>query len=134
MVDSGNEKWQSSNLPHIGKAVAAALKNPDKTANKYLLSASFNVSQNDIIKTTEELTGIKFTINRLDSKQLQQLGEDKLSKGDYSAFRELVRVWNYADGADHALKPEDSVDELLGVPGDDLTASIKAWLTKAGAL
>jgi hypothetical protein len=110
------------------------LNNPDKTANKYLSTASFNVSVAEIVETIESLTGSKFTINREDSRKVQKVGEEKLSKGDYSAFRELVRVWNFADGAGHALKPEGSLEELLGIPSDDLTRTIKAWLTKAGAL
>lgn len=133
-MDSGNEKWQASNLDHIGKAVVAVLKNPDKTANKYLSSASFNISSVELVEAVESLIGSKLTINRVESQKLQQLGEEKLSKGDYSAFLELLRVWNAADGAGHALKPEDSVETLLGVPSDDLTQSVKAWLTKTGAL
>lgn len=134
VVDSGNEKFQASNLKYIGKAVASILKHPDQTANKYLSVASFNVSHNEIIKVVEELTGTTFTVDRVDSEELQKLGEEKLSKGDFSAFLPLLQRWNFADGKGHAVKPGDSADELLELPKDDLKESIRAWLTKNGRL
>lgn len=134
MVDSGNEKFQASNLNYIGKAVASILKHPEKTANKYLAVASFNVSHNEIIKVIEELTGTTFAVNRVDSEELQKLGEEKLSKGDFSAFLPLLQRWNFADGKGHAVRPEDSADQLLELPKDDLGESIRAWLTKNGRL
>lgn len=134
MVDSGNEKWASSNLAHIGKAVVTVLQHPDKSANKYLSTASFNVSQAEIVKAVEDLTGSRLAIERLDSRKLQQAGEEKLARGDYSAFGELVRVWNYADGAGHTMNPEDNLGGLLAPPSEDPKDTIKAWLTKVGAL
>ncbi|KAB5584998.1 hypothetical protein GE09DRAFT_1048209 [Coniochaeta sp. 2T2.1] len=134
VVDSGNEKWQASNLHFVGKAVAAVLNNPDKVANKYLQVASFNVNHNQIVKTIEELTGKTFTVDRASSKELQQLGEDKLAKGDYSAFGPLVTAWNYADGANKGLTPDTSANELLGLKEEDLKETIKAWLQKQGQL
>jgi len=134
VVDSGNEKFQTSNLNFIGKAVASILKHPEQTANKYLSVASFNVSLNEIIKTVEELTGTTYTVNKASSADLQKLGEDKLSKGDFSAFGPLVTVWNYADGAGKALTPETSANELLGLKEEDLKATVKEWLVKQGQL
>jgi hypothetical protein len=134
VVDSGNEKFQASNLNYVGKAVASILKHPDQTANKYLSVSSFQPSHNEIVKIVEELTGTTFTVNRVDSEELQKLGEDKLSKGDFSAFLPLLQRWNFADGKGHAVKPEDAADELLELPKDDLKASVKAWLTKIGKL
>ena len=134
VVDSGNEKWQASNLHFVGKAVAAVLNNPDKTANKYIQVASFNVTHNEIIKIIEELTGKTFTVERVSGKELQQLGEDKLAKGDYSAFGPLVTAWNYADGANKGLTAETSANELLGLQEEDLKETVKAWLQKQGQL
>ncbi|KAH8906427.1 NAD(P)-binding protein [Coniochaeta sp. PMI_546] len=134
VVDSGNEKFQASNVHFVGKAVASILKHPEQTANKYLSVASFNVSLNEIIKTIEELTGTTYTVNKVSSADLQKLGEEKLSKGDYSAFGPLVTAWNYADGAGKGLTPETSANELLGLKEEDLKETVKAWLVKEGQL
>ena len=114
--------------------IAAILKKPEETANQYLQSASFISSQAEVVQIVEELIGSKLTIDRQNSADLQKAGEEKLAKGDFSAFRDLVQAWNYADGGGHTLRAEDNADRLLGVPGDDLTATIKAWLVKAGVL
>lgn len=114
--------------------MASILKHPEQTANKYLSVASFNVSLNEIIKTIEELTGTTYTVNKVSSADLQKLGEEKLSKGDYSAFGPLVTAWNYADGAGKGLTPETSANELLGLKEEDLKETVKAWLAKEGQL
>lgn len=134
VVDSGNEKFQASNVHFVGKAVASVLKHPEQTANKYLSVASFNVSLNEIIKTIEELKGTSYTPTKVASADLQKLGEDKLAKGDYSAFVPLVTAWNYADGAKKGLTPETSANELLGLKEEDLKETVKQWLIKEGQL
>ena len=118
----------------VGRAVASVLKHPEQTANKYLSVASFNVSLNEIIKTIEELTGTTYTVNKVSSAELVKTGEEKLAKGDFSAFVQLVTAWNYADGADKALTKETSANELLGLQEEDLKATVKSWLQKQGKL
>jgi hypothetical protein len=118
----------------VGKAVASILQHPEKTANKYLSVASFNVSVNEIIAAIEGLTGEKYAVAKVASADLQKLGEDKLAKGDYSAFLELVTVWNYKDGAGKGLTAETSANELLGLKEEDFKATVKAWLGKQGRL
>ncbi|KAL2260103.1 hypothetical protein VTK26DRAFT_6007 [Humicola hyalothermophila] len=135
VIDSGNEKWPASNLAHVGRAVAGILKHPDETANKYLATASFNLSQNELIAIVEELTGQKFPVATHEtSSDLQKEGERKLEAGDYRAFVDFLRVHNSADGAGNALKESESANELIGVPYEDLKASVEAWLKRAGVL
>lgn len=134
VVDSGNEKFQTSNLHFVGKAVAAVLQHPEKTANKYLSVASFNVSINEIVAAIEELTGQEYEVTKASSADLQKLGEEKLAKGDYSAFGPLVTAWCYGDGAGHALTPDKSANELLGLQEESLKDTVREWLKKQGKL
>ncbi|KAK1752979.1 hypothetical protein QBC47DRAFT_415712 [Echria macrotheca] len=134
IVDSGNEKFQTSNLAHIGRAVAGILKHPDETANKYLATASFNPSQNEIVGIVEELTGEKYNVTRLKSEDLWKAGEEKLARGDFRAFGDFLKVWNHADGIGHAVEGSESANELLGVPYEDLRETLKAYLTRVGAI
>ncbi|KAK0712832.1 hypothetical protein B0T26DRAFT_831993 [Lasiosphaeria miniovina] len=134
VVDSGNEKWQASNLPQIGQAVAGILSHPDATANQYLGSASFNLSQNELIALVEELAGTKLAVTRVASADIQKKGEEKLAQGDFRAFIDFLHVHNFADGAGNALAPADSANELVGLPYEDLRATVESWLKKAGAL
>ncbi|KAI0905108.1 hypothetical protein F4823DRAFT_156616 [Ustulina deusta] len=130
IFDSGNEPYQASNLPHIGKAIAAVLKHPGLTTNRYISIASFNPTQNQVLELAEKLTGEKWTINQLSTSEQQQIGADKLSKGDYSAFSNLLRKRVYEDGAGLAVQGPDNAIDLLGLEGDDLEGSLKAWLAK----
>lgn len=134
VLDSGNEKWQASTLAQVGRAVAGILKHPDETANKYLATASFNLSQNELLAVVEELTGSKFPVTHQKSADLQKAGEETLERGDYSAFGALLQVHNAADGAGNALEEQESANQLIRLPYEDVKAEVESWLKKEGAL
>lgn len=58
----------------------------------------------------------------------EKIGLEKLNKGDFSAFSNLLRKHAYADGANHAVQGGNSANELLGLQEDDLAATLKEWL------
>ncbi|KAI1800347.1 NAD(P)-binding protein [Daldinia bambusicola] len=128
IYDSGDEPVQASNLAFIGKAVAAILSWPEKTANQYLTIASFNPSQNQVLKIAEEETGEKWTVEHASTEEHEKIGEEKLSKGDYSAFSHFLRRRIYADGAGLAVLGDKNAISLLGLQEEDLAATVKAWL------
>ena len=133
-VDSGEEKWYASNLAQVGKAVAGILKHPEETANKYLATASFNISHNELVGLVEELTGTKLAVTRIKAEVLQKEGEKKLEKGDYSAFIDFLRVHNSADGAGNGLSEEQSANGIIGLPYEDPRASVESWLRRKEVL
>lgn len=135
-MDSGNEKFQTSNLHQIGRAVAGILKHPDETANKYLATSSFNPSQNDLVSVVEDIIGSKLTINHLNSADLVKAGEEKLAVGDFRAFGDLLKAHNHADGAGNDVKEDDSdnLNALIGLPYEDLKDSLTDWLKQAGVV
>ena len=110
------------------------MKHPDETANKYLATASFNLSQNELVALVEELTGSKFPVTRVKSADLQRAGEEKLAAGNYSAFVDFLRVHNSADGAGNGLTEEESANGLIGLPYEDVRAAVESWLRREGAL
>lgn len=128
IYDSGNEPVQGSNLSFIGRAVVAILSQPEKTANQYLSIASFNPSQNQILEILERETGEKWNVEHANTAEQEKIGLEKLNKGDFSAFSNLLRKHAYADGANHAVQGGNSANELLGLQEDDLAATLKEWL------
>ncbi|KAI0204363.1 hypothetical protein F4808DRAFT_339719 [Astrocystis sublimbata] len=130
IYDSGNEPYQASNLPHIGKVIAAILANPEPTYNRYITVASFNPTQNQILELVEKLTGEKWTVDHAVTAEHQQIGLDKLAKGDYSAFSHLLRKRIFEDGAGLAVQGADNALDLLGLEGDDLEGSLRTWLAE----
>ncbi|KAK4187481.1 hypothetical protein QBC35DRAFT_523541 [Podospora australis] len=135
VVDSGNEKFQVSNLRQVGKAVVGILKHPEETKNKYLSTSSFQLSQNELIKTVEEVTGQEFkVVKREKSEEIQKAGEEKLANGDYRAFMDFLRVVNNADGAGNAVTEEESANRLIELPYEDLRETVERWLKGAGVI
>lgn len=134
IYDSGNEPSANSNLDFIGKAVVSVLKYPQETANKYLAVSSFTPSQNEILQIIEEESGTKWNIKNVNTADLEKIGTEKLSKGDFSAFSDFLRAHLYGDGRGNAPKPENSANGLLGLPNGDLRGTLRNWLSEAGAL
>ncbi|AEO59818.1 hypothetical protein MYCTH_2308372 [Thermothelomyces thermophilus ATCC 42464] len=134
VIDSGDEKWYASTLAQIGRVVAGILKSPDETANKYLSTASFNLSQNELIALVEELTGSKLSVTKVSSADLIRAGEEKLTAGNFGAFLDLLRAHNNADGAGNGLPEEQSDNGLVGVPYEEVRASVEEWLRREGVL
>ncbi len=66
-------------------------------------------------------------MTKASSAELQKTGEEKLAKGDFSAFPSLLEAYNYGDGKNHALKAADSADPLVNVPTDE---DVKAVITE----
>ncbi|KAI0380277.1 NAD(P)-binding protein [Hypomontagnella monticulosa] len=128
IFDSGNEPVHASNLPFIGKAIAAVLSQPEKTANQYFTIASFNPTQNQILEIVEKETGEKWKVEHASTEEQEKIGLDKLSKGDFSAFPNLLRRHIYADGAGHAVQGADNAIGFLGLEEEDLATTVKEWL------
>ncbi|KAJ4400757.1 hypothetical protein N0V85_005679 [Neurospora sp. IMI 360204] len=134
IIDSGNEPWPASLRSHVGRAVSEILRHPDLTKNQYLSTASFNVSQNQLVKIVEELTGKKLEVTHVSSKDIFKQGEEKLARGDYSAFVEFLKVHFLADGAGNALREEESANEKLRLVTEDVGAVVKGFLEGEGLL
>lgn len=134
LIDSGNEPWPASLRSHIGRAVSEILRHPDLTKNQYLSTASFNVSQKQLLQIIEELTGKKFEVSHVNSKDLYKSGEEKLARGDYSAFVDFLKVHFEADGAGNALKEEQSANEKLRLQTEDVKAVVRGLLEEEGLL
>ncbi|KAF8849516.1 NmrA-like family protein [Acephala macrosclerotiorum] len=128
IFDSGNEPFTGTNLPFIGLAIAAILKNPAPTANKYIEIASFVTTQNEILKLFEEESGSKWAVEKKSTEESGKIADEKLAKGDYSSFGDYLKVYFFADGKGQSPKEEDLANKELGLPKDDLKATIKAAL------
>jgi hypothetical protein len=130
IYDSGNEPFTTTNLATIGLAIAAILKKPDETANKYLDIASFVTTQNEILKILEEESGAKWTVEKGDTAAAGKNADESLAKGEYGpAFGGFLKVLFFADGKGTSPKDGDLANGLLGLPKDDLRATIKGALS-----
>lgn len=127
IFDSGNEKISVSSMAQVGRAVAAALKNADETANRYLRVYSAHTNQRELLGVIEEELGDggKFAVTKVSTVDMEKRGHEKFAKGDFTAFFDLLAVHNYRDGADNWIKPGESANSMLGLGEEDLRALVR---------
>jgi len=125
LIDSGNEPYSTSSLPFIGKAVAAILQKPEETANKYLNIAGVTTTQHEVLQIVEKLTGDTFEVTHISSAVSERIGDEKLTKGDYSAFGNYLEQFLFADGAGNGLKGDENAIGLLGLEEENLEEVVK---------
>ncbi|KAI9631727.1 uncharacterized protein MKK02DRAFT_21370 [Dioszegia hungarica] len=94
LFDGGKDRFSTSTVKQIGKAVAAiVLDKEEETANQMLLIQSFCVSQLEIIKAMDEVKGrrpVKGVYVESEGFIEEKAAEAK--KGDAEAVEELVAV------------------------------------------
>jgi hypothetical protein len=121
IYNDGEGSWSTTTLSSIGLAVKNSLLEPEKTANRYIYTASFTVKQNEILKALEKITNSEFNVDWVDAEAQKATGIEKVSKGDFSGAMLLIRYINSVDGngGNYALyHPTDN--ELLSLPKEDL--------------
>jgi hypothetical protein len=102
------------------------LKKPEETKNKYLNIAGVTTTQNEVLKIVEQVTGDKFEVSHVTGAELEKRGDEKIAKGDFSAFGDYLEQFLFADGAGHSLKGDENVIGLLGLKEENLEEVIKS--------
>ncbi|KAF5623251.1 2'-hydroxyisoflavone reductase [Fusarium tjaetaba] len=126
ITDSGNEPYSTTSLAFVGEAVAAILKKPEETKNKYLNIAGVTTTQNEVLKIAEQVTGDKFEVSHVTGAEQEKIGDEKIAKGDFSAFGNYLEQFLFADGAGHALKGDENAIGLLGLKEENLEEVVKS--------
>jgi hypothetical protein len=103
---------------------------PEATRNRYMSVFEFNPSQNDMLEIIEEESRMKWEIRQEETAEIRKIGEEKLARGDFSSFSDLMKVYLYEDGAGHAPELKETANELLGLREGDLREALKTWLSQ----
>ncbi|KAF2446912.1 NAD(P)-binding protein [Karstenula rhodostoma CBS 690.94] len=129
LVDQGTATFSTTNLRQIGIATVKALERAEETKNKFVYVSSFETSQKELLEKAEKLTGEKYKVEHLESKQLREDGLNKVKAGDFSGFVPLLQaaVAGKAGLGDH--RPFGLWNEKLGLEKEDFDESIKAGLS-----
>lgn len=122
LMDSGNEPFTATTLAGIGASVAGILKHPSETANRFCHVHSIRTSQNDILLAFERITGQKWTVEHLNSKEILARGREKLKNGDRKGMLDVLTVQLFEEGTGRSIvvSEEDSDNALLGVPQEKI--------------
>lgn len=129
----GNQPASVTTLSSSGQAVAGILSKPQETANKRIYVASFTPTQNEVLAVLEELTGKKWTTNKISIQDAKAQGFEKLGKGDMSGIASILMSSTYGpDCGNDFTKHATLSNELLGLPKEDLKTVTKAVVDKFG--
>lgn len=91
-----------------------------------MVVSSFETSQNVLLEKAEKITGDKWKVNNVSSKEWQAAGYKKLEANDHSGIYNLIQavVLGEGDLADH--RPFGLWNDKLGLEKEDFDESVKA--------
>jgi hypothetical protein len=126
IFDQGNTKFSTTNLHTIGVALIKALENPEESKNQYVYLSGFDTTQNEILGLAEKITGAKWTVKHVSTKEHLVQGRERVQKGDYMGILDLLQVATFGEEQIGLFDPAKLWNEKLGLPKDDLEKSIRA--------
>ncbi|KAJ6274285.1 nad-binding protein [Bipolaris maydis] len=128
--DEGEATFSTTNLHQIGVATVKALEHADLTKNQYVYISGFQTSQKEILAVAEKVTGTKWTLEKISTKDHIAQAREKLQKGEFSAIADLLQ--GLAFSKDEQLGDFSSLglwNDKLGVPKESLEETVKAALS-----
>lgn len=90
--------------------------------------ASFITTQNEILAILEKETGEKWTVTKAKTDESRKVADEKLSRGDFSAFGDYLKVYLFRDGEGRSPKKEQLANVELGLAVENLEATIRGGL------
>ncbi|KAF2860164.1 NAD(P)-binding protein [Piedraia hortae CBS 480.64] len=142
--DDGKTTISASTWVQIGRAVKGLLSLPtqgqglslERFANKRVFVDSFRISQREIFESVLRVTGTEeteWTIQYERARERYEAGKEAMEKGDQSAFIRMMyaRVWFKDGGCDFEGEGKFMINELLGLPREDLDEATKRAIERA---
>jgi nucleoside-diphosphate-sugar epimerase len=127
MLDGGEIRFSTSNLPAIGEAVVKILTREEQgpLENRLLYVQSFCVTQKELLKVLEKVMGSegKWEAEECSSKALLAESRPKMLAGSPEAMEEVVAVHGIV--ASFWEDKEGFANELLGLEKEDLEETVR---------
>ncbi|KAF4121450.1 Nucleoside-diphosphate-sugar epimerase [Geosmithia morbida] len=117
LYDGGEHSFSSTRIATIGKAVASALKIPEKTKNRNLFVHDVVLTQAKVLASAKKYTpGVEWKVTRLNSsEELERAIKDIAANPTERKFAYAVLKASILGGKFRASYPEVD-NELLGLP------------------
>ncbi|KAK4238785.1 hypothetical protein C8A03DRAFT_33182 [Achaetomium macrosporum] len=133
IIDSGNALTPTSSLPFVAQSVVAVLQREGQTANRYIDVVEHHVSQNQLVRLIEEEAAVKLAVTHTTSKEVARIRDEKMAKGDWTAFIEELQVFGLSDGVDRWVKEEEIANAELGLQARDIREIIREFVKSQSA-
>ncbi|KAG0633188.1 hypothetical protein HOY80DRAFT_656103 [Tuber brumale] len=104
LLDGGNIPFSTTTLSDVGQSVVGVLTHPEETKDRYVFVQSALTTQNKLLAAAEEAAGEKFAVVHQNTEEVEREGNEKIAKGDFSGFIDLIRrgVWGEGYGGDYS--------------------------------
>lgn len=127
IIDNGEAVFSANNLDQIGATTVKALQHAELTKNQYVYISGFQTTQKEVLAIAEKVTGAKWTVNKVDAKELIKQGRAKLQSGDQEGILYLLQGAMYEKEQQLGdFSSEGLWNEKLGIAKVDLEETIKA--------
>ena len=125
LYDNGEATFSTTTLHQVGVTVVKALEKEDLTKNQYVFVSEVQTSQKEILATVEKVTGAKWTVKDVDTKDLIAEGRGKIQKGDFSGIVNLIVGATCGKEGLGDFSSQGLWNEKLGVPSESLEEVVK---------
>lgn len=98
IYDGGDVPYEVTTLDQVGRAIAKSLKRPGHTRNQFVYVNSFTVTQNEVLKALEKVTGDKFNVSQGTVEDLWQGGATQLEEGQPLGVLAMIAGTIYGKG------------------------------------
>ncbi|OCK84007.1 NAD(P)-binding protein [Lepidopterella palustris CBS 459.81] len=135
LYDTGHTPISGTTIAAIGTSVAHILLNPSLFTNKFVKIASLVTTQCDMLATFESITGQKWEVQHMGTKDVLERGKAKLAMGDFvEGFLDILIVHLFEKGVEgrEVTTVQGSDNEAVGVEGEDLETVLRKCLETVG--
>ncbi|RMZ74295.1 isoflavone reductase family [Pyrenophora seminiperda CCB06] len=126
LYDNGEATISTTTLHQVGVTTVKVLEKEDLTKNQYVYVSEVQVSQKEILATVEKVTGAKWTVKNVSTKDVIAEGRAKLQKGDFSGIANLILGATYGKEEELGNFASQGLwNEKLGVKSEGLEETVK---------
>ena len=126
LYDDGEATFSATTLHQTGVTVVKVLEKEDLTKNQYVFVSGTQTSQKEVLATVEKVTGAKWTVKNVNTKDVIAEGRGKLQKGDFSGIVNLIVGATYDKEQELGnFSSQGLWNEKLGVPSESLEEVVK---------
>jgi hypothetical protein len=135
VLDDGNNRFSSTSMESIGKAIAGVFQHPDATQNKIVHVSEMILTQNQLLKIAQELEpGAEWQMDHAQTSKLLAEGLDQLKTSGFSmgAFMKIL-AGTAAAGDAYGSAYDETDNELFGIKTvgeEDLKKLVSAALVQ----
>ncbi|KAF2742461.1 NAD(P)-binding protein [Sporormia fimetaria CBS 119925] len=123
IVDGGDVRFSTSTLGFVADAVVRVLEREEGTRNRMLYVQGLYVTQNEVLRELERVTGGKWEVVEQRSEKELEVLRPRMLEGDMEAREEVVAIWGIIRG--DWTKKEGFANELLGLKEEDLRSVVE---------